>query len=83
MGTVKTYRPGEMSIRDESTASCCHVIESDSVKQRETLPDVICNAQLEEMFKVNSVSLLKKKTLIAVYFPRKYHFLASPITFIK
>lgn len=27
----------------------------------EILPGVICNAQLEEMFKVNSVSLLKRK----------------------
>lgn len=33
---MKKYRQGEMNIKDESTASCCHVMKFDSVKQNAT-----------------------------------------------
>lgn len=33
---MKIHRQGEMNIRDESTASCCHVMKFDSVKQNAT-----------------------------------------------
>lgn len=58
-GTVEIDKQEEMDRGDKSTASFCHVIGSDSVKQ--SLPGAIWNAQLEEMSKLNQFLYWKRK----------------------